>query len=58
MVFMINILNIKEKDNYVQFTRDLYEHITLVDDDFKELMGLSKSISRDYITKEKDNYER
>lgn len=55
---MINILNIKEKDNYVQFTRDLYEHITLVDDDFKELMGLSKSISRDYITKEKDNYER
>lgn len=54
------ILDHKEKDKYIQLTHDLYEHRGLDEDDFKELMNFSKPInhSRDYITKEKDDYER
>ena len=54
------ILDYKEKEKYVQLTRDLYEHRGLDEDDYKELMNFSKPInsSRDYITKEKDDYER
>ena len=54
------ILDYKEKDKYVQLTRDLYEHRGLDEDDYKELINFSKPInsSRDYITKEKDDYER
>mgnify|MGYP004472257353 CR=1 FL=1 len=38
----------------------LYEHRRLDEDDYKELINFSKPInsSRDYITKEKDDYER
>lgn len=38
----------------------LYEHRGLDEDDYKELINFSKPInsSRDYITKEKDDYER
>lgn len=52
--------NIKEKDKYVQPTHDLYEHRGLDEDDYKELINFSKPInsSRDYIAKEKDDYER
>lgn len=52
--------NIKEKDKYVQLTHDLYEHRGLDEDDYKELINFSKPInsSRDYIAKEKDDYER
>lgn len=54
------ILDYKEKEKYVQLTRDLYEHRGLDEDDYKELINFSKPInsSRDYITKEKDDYER
>jgi len=54
------ILDHKEKDKYAQFTRDLYEHRWLDEDDYKELINFSKTInsSRDYIAKEKDDYER
>ncbi len=54
------ILDHKEKEKYVQLTRDLYEHRGLDEDDYKELINFSKPInsSRDYITKEKDDYER
>ena len=54
------ILDHKEKDKYIQLTHDLYEHRGLDEDDFKELMNFSKPINhlRDYITKEKDDYER
>ena len=54
------ILDQKEKDKFVQLTRNLYEHRGLDEEDYKELMNFSKSInsSRDYITKEKDDYER
>lgn len=54
------ILDHKEKDKYIQLTRDLYEHSGLDEDDFKELMNFSKPVnsSKDYITKEKDDYER
>lgn len=50
----------KEKEKYVQLTRDLYEHRGLDEDDFNELMNFSKPInsSKDYIAKEKDDYER
>lgn len=52
--------SIKEKDKYVQLTHDLYEHRGLDEDDYKELINFSKPInsSRDYIAKEKDDYER
>ena len=59
--FIINkILDHKEKEKYVQLTRDLYEHRGLDEEDYKELISFSKQInsSRDYITKEKDDYER
>ncbi len=54
------ILDYKEKEKYVQLTRDLYEHRGLDEDDFNELINFSKPInsSRDYLTKEKDDYER
>lgn len=54
------LIDHKEKDKYVQLTRDLYEHRGLDEDDYKELINFSKPInsSRDYITKEKDDYER
>lgn len=54
------ILDHKEKDKYIQLTHELYEHRGLDDDDYKELIKFSKpiNISRDYITKEKDDYER
>ena len=54
------IIDHKEKDKYVQLTRDLYEHRGLDEDDYKELINFSKPInnSRYYITKEKDDYER
>lgn len=50
----------KEKDKYVQLTRDLYDHKGLDEENYKELINFSKPInsSRDYITKEKDDYER
>lgn len=53
------LIDHKEKDKYVQLTRDLYEHRGLDEDDYKELINFSKPInsSRDYITKEKDDYE-
>ena len=51
---------LKEKDKYIQLTRDLYKHRRLDENDYKELMNVSKLInnSRDYILKEKDDYER
>jgi hypothetical protein len=54
------ILDHKEKDKYIQLTRDLYKHRCLDENDYKELMNVSKLInnSRDYILKEKDDYER
>lgn len=54
------ILDHKEKDKYIQLTRDLYKHRRLDENDYKELMNVSKLInnSRDYILKEKDDYER
>lgn len=54
------ILVHKEKDKYIQLTRDLYKHRRLDENDYKELMNVSKLInnSRDYILKEKDDYER
>ena len=46
---------------FMQYTIDgkVYDD-TMNEDDFKELMNFSKPInhSRDYITKEKDDYER
>lgn len=57
---MMKILNNKEKEKYIQLTHDLHDHRALDDEDFKELMEFSIPInnSRDYITKEKDDYER
>ena len=54
------LIDHKEKDKYVQLTHDLYEHRGLDEDDYKELINFSKPInsSRDYIAKEKDDYER
>ncbi|MBQ8535510.1 MAG: plasmid recombination protein [Bacilli bacterium] len=54
------LIDHKEKDKYVQLTHDLYEHRGLDEDDYKELINFSKPInsSRDYIEKEKDDYER
>lgn len=54
------LIDHKEKDKYVQLTHDLYEHRGLDEDDYKELISFSKPInnSRDYISKEKDDYER
>lgn len=54
------LIDHKEKDKYVQLTRDLYEHRGLDEDDFNELINISKPInsSRNYIDKEKDDYER
>mgnify|MGYP003294662765 CR=1 FL=1 len=54
------LIDHKEKDKYVKLTHDLYEHRGLDEDDYKELINFSKPInsSRDYITKEKDDYER
>lgn len=54
------ILDHKEKDKYIQLTRDLYKHRRLDENDYKELMNVSKLInnSRDYILKEKDDYKR
>lgn len=54
------LIDHKEKDKYVQLTHDLYEHRGLDEDDYKELINFSKpiNISRDYIAKEKDDYER
>ena len=54
------ILDQKEKDKFVQLTRNLYEDRGLDEEDYTELMNFSKPInsSRDYITKEKDDYER
>ena len=53
------ILDHKEKDKYVQLTRDLYEHRGLDEDDYKELINFSKPINsaRNYIEKEKDDIE-
>ena len=59
--FIFNkLIDHKEKDKYVQLTHDLYEHRGLDEDDYKELINFSKPInsSRDYIAKEKDDYER
>lgn len=58
--FIIKILDHKEKDKYVQLTCVLYKHRGLDEDDYKKLINFSKPInsSRDYITKEKDDYER
>ena len=39
------ILDYKEKDKYVQLTRDLYEHRGLDEDDYKELINFSKPTS-------------
>lgn len=54
------LIDHKKKDKYVQLTHDLYEHRGLDEDDYKELISFSKPInnSRDYISKEKDDYER
>lgn len=54
------LIDHKEKDKYVQLTHDLYEHRGLDEDDYKKLINFSKPInsSRDYIAKEKDDYER
>ena len=54
------LIDHKEKDKYVQLTHDFYEHRGLDEDDYKELINFSKPInsSRDYIAKEKDDYER
>ena len=54
------LIDHKEKDKYVQLTHDLYKHRGLDEDDYKELISFSKPInnSRDYISKEKDDYER
>ena len=54
------LIDHKEKDKYVQLTRDLYEHRGLDEDDYKELINFSKPInsSRSYMEKEKDDYER
>ena len=54
------LIDHKEKDKYVQLTHDLYEHRGLDEVDYKELINFSKPInsSRDYIAKEKDDYER
>ena len=54
------LIDHKEKDKYVQLTHDLYEHRGLDEDDYKESINFSKPInsSRDYIAKEKDDYER
>ena len=54
------LIDHKEKEKYVQLTHDLYEHRGLDEEDYKELMSFSKPInsSRDYIDKEKDDYER
>ena len=54
------LIDHKEKDKYVQLTHDLYEHRGLDEDDYKELINFSKPInsSRDYIAKEKVDYER
>lgn len=54
------LIDHKEKDKYVQLIHDLYEHRGLDEDDYKELINFSKPInsSRDYIAKEKDDYER
>lgn len=54
------LIDHKEKDKYVQLTHDLYEHRGLDEDDYKELISFSKPInnSKDYISKEKDDYER
>ena len=53
------LIDHKEKDKYVQLTRDLYEHRGLDEDDYNELINFSKPInsSRVYIEIEKDDYE-
>ena len=54
------LIDHKEKDKYVQLTNDLYEHRGLDEEDYEQLINISKPInsSRDYIEIEKDDYER
>ena len=53
------LIDYKEKDKYVQLTNDLYEHRGLDEEDYEQLINISKPInsSRDYIEIEKDDIE-
>lgn len=57
---MDKIMRSNEKEKYIELTQNLYEHKAFDNDDYQELMSFSNHIndSKNYIVKEKDNYER
>lgn len=57
---MDKIMRSNEKEKYIELTQNLYEHKAFDNDDYQELMSFSNTIndSKNYIVKEKDNYER
>lgn len=56
---MDKIMRSNEKEKYIELTQNLYEHKAFDNDDYQELMSFSNPIndSKNYIVKEKDNYE-
>ena len=56
---MDRIFRNKDKEKYMEFAKELYEHGALDNKNYEDIMGISKSNNlRENITIEKDDFER